>query len=88
MEVSYAPSFIRQYKNLPALLKQEVKEKVSLFADIRNHQALRVHKLKGSLKEQYGLNVNYEIRIVFWYMKTKPKEAVLLAIGDHEVYKK
>lgn len=87
MEVFYAPSFVRQYKSLPSSLQTEVKEKILLFLDVKNHQALTVHKLKGKLKDQYSFSVNYKIRIVFWYKNSKPKEAILLAIGDHDVYK-
>ena len=86
MEISYTPSFVRQYKSLPATLKEEVKAKILLFSHETNHHSLKVHKLKGKLKEQYSFNVNYRIRIVFWYKNTKPKTAVLLAIGDHDVY--
>lgn len=86
MEVSYTPSFVRQYKSLPATLKEEIKEKILLFCRQTAHQALKVHKLNGKLKEQYSFSVNYKIRIVFWYTKTKPKTAILLAIGDHTVY--
>lgn len=86
MEVSYAPSFVRQYKSLPLSLQSEVKEKIHLFRDPKNHRLLKVHKLSGKLHEQYGFSVNYKFRIVFWYPPTKPKEAILLAVGDHEVY--
>ena len=86
MEVAYAPSFVRKYKILPAGLKLEVKEKIALFRDPKNHKILKVHKLAGKLKEQFAFSVNYKIRIVFWYANTKPKEALLLAVGDHDVY--
>ena len=86
MEVSFAPSFVRLYKSLPIPLQWEVKEKIRLFRDPKNHQGLNVHKLRGQLHEQYSFRVNYQIRIVFWYPKTKPKEAILLAVGDHDVY--
>ncbi len=86
MEVIYSPSFVRQYKSLQVSLKLEVKQKIALFQDEKNHQSLKVHKLKGKLKEQYSFYVNYKIRIVFWYTEAKPREALLLAIGDHDVY--
>lgn len=86
MEVSFAPSFVRQYKSLPRSLQLEVKEKISLFHDEKNHHTLNVHKLGGNLKEQYSFRVNYKIRIVFWYAHSKPKEAILLAVGDHDIY--
>lgn len=86
MEVSFTPSFVKQYKALPLLLQWEIKEKIRLFNDPKNHKKLNVHKLSGKLHEQYAFNVNYKIRIVFWYTATKPKAAILLAVGDHDVY--
>jgi plasmid maintenance system killer protein len=86
MDIAFAPAFVRQYKHLPTGLQLEVKEKIALFRDPKNHRALKVHKLTGNLKEQFAFSVNYKTRIVFWYAKSKPKEAILVAVGDHDVY--
>ena len=88
MEVAYIPSFLRQLKSLPPELKEEALEKIELFPDIENHKQLKVHKLGGRLKGRYTFSVNYKTRIVFRYLKTKPKEALLTAVGDHDAYKK
>ena len=86
MEILYAPSFVRRYKKLPVSLQLEVKAKIALFQDENNHSSLFVHKLKGALKEQYSFRVNYKIRIVFFYIPTKPKSAFLITVGDHGIY--
>ena len=85
MELSFAPSFVRAYKTLPPELKAEVKEKMNLFRNEKNHTILKVHKLHGNLKDQWSFSVNYKIRIVFIFTKS-PKEAILLTIGDHAIY--
>jgi plasmid maintenance system killer protein len=78
----YAPIFVRMYKGLPSLLKEEVKEKIDLFKKEENHIKLKVHKLNGKLKNTYSFSVNYKIRIVFEY---ENKNTVnLLYIGDHD----
>ena len=80
--VRYAPTFIRMYKRLNAHLKEEVKEKIFLFKDEKNHSTLKVHKLKGNLKNIYSFSINYKIRIVFEY---EDKTTVnLLYIGSHD----
>jgi addiction module RelE/StbE family toxin len=84
IEVCYTPAFIRQYKKLPVLLREEVKEKLKLFKNKKNHQLLKAHKLKGRLKGRYSFAVNYSFRIVFQYLK--PNQVVLFAVGDHSVY--
>ncbi len=84
MHIRYKPTFVRAYKKMSPELKQEVKEKIILFADPSNHERLRVHKLKGKLKGFYSFSVTHAHRVVFQY--EKPDVAVLIAIGDHDVY--
>lgn len=74
-------------RGLPNALQCEAKEKILLFRDPANHLQLKVHKLKGRLKTRYSFSVNYDTRIVFRYLDTKPREALLLAVGDHDIYK-
>jgi toxin HigB-1 len=88
MVISYTPSFLRLFKSLPEGLQDEVIEKIDLFKNEKNHKALKVHKLTGRLKGRYSFSVNYKTRIIFIYTFKKPKEATLLAVGDHDVYKK
>ena len=85
MKIAYAPNFLRQYKKLPRGLQLEVKEKIDLFKSDPNHKFLKTHKLKGSLKNRWSFSVNYSYRIIFGHL-TKD-EVILLAVGDHSVYK-
>lgn len=85
LEILYKPTFIRQYKKLPLGLQEEIKEKLSLFAKNPKHPFLKTHKLKGRLKKFYSFSVNYEYRIVFMF--ESKTSAVMLAVGDHDVYK-
>ncbi len=84
MDVLYAPNFVRQFKILNSSLQNEILEKIQLFKDRRNHKVLKVHALKGRLKGRFSFSVNYRFRIVFSYLS--PRKAVLLAVGDHDVY--
>lgn len=86
MKVHFKPTFIKKFKKLESALQEEAFEKIELFKDIKNHKQLKVHKLNGVLSGRYSFSVNYKTRIVFSYLAKN--EAVLLAVGDHEVYKK
>ena len=86
MEVCFKPTFVRQFKILEKDLQDEILEKIELFKKPKHHKQLKVHKLKGRLKDRYSFYVNYKTRIVFQYLSKS--KVVLLAIGNHDVYKK
>ena len=85
MKVYFKPTFIRQFKKLESALQEESFEKIELFKDEKNHKQLKVHKLRGILSGRYSCSINYKTRIVFTYLSKT--ETVLLAVGDHDVYK-
>ena len=85
MEVSFAPAFSRQLQKLETALQQETIETIDLLRNKENYRALEVHKLNGRMAERYSASVNYKYRIVFKYLSNT--EVVLLAVGDHDVYK-
>ena len=84
MKISFLPVFVKKFNKLESALQEEVFEKIKLFKDTKNHKQLKVHKLNGVLSGRYSFSVNYKTRIVFTYLSKT--EAVLLSIGDHEVY--
>lgn len=87
MQVAYTPTFLRMLKVLPSDLQEEAIEKIESFHDPKNHRQLKVHQLKGRLAGKYSFSINYQTRIVFQFAKTGKQTAILLAIGNHEVYR-
>lgn len=85
IEILYKPAFVRQYRKLPDALRVEVKEKIELFSEDPKHAHLKTHKLKGPLQGYWSFSVNYAYRIVFEFVSKKT--AVLLTVGDHDVYR-
>lgn len=85
MDVFYIPKFLRQLGALDVELQKETLEKIELLKDPKNHKQLKVHKLKGPLAGRYSFSVNYSTRIIFMYENSKI--AILLVIGDHDLYK-
>jgi plasmid maintenance system killer protein len=85
MQVAYKPTFLRQFKKLRPSLQEEAHDKIELFKNPKNHPQLKVHKLKGELSGLLSFSVNYRYRIIFvWEIHNK--SAILMAIGDHEIY--
>jgi len=85
MIIRYKPSFVRDFKRLPSAVQEEAFDKIELFKDTNNHEKLKVHKLKGRLRDFYSFSVTYSHRIVFGY--EAKNEVVCIAIGDHDIYK-
>ncbi len=85
LDIAYKPGFIRQLQKLPPALQQEVKERIALFRENHTNPTFHTHKLKGALEGRWSFSINYQYRIVFGFeMK---KSVVLLAVGDHDVYR-
>jgi addiction module RelE/StbE family toxin len=84
MIVTFTTPFLRQLKKLHPNLQEEAVEKVELFEQNPKHPSLKMHKLKGRLKDRWSFSVNYKTRIVFMYLTRD--EVVLLAVGNHDVY--
>jgi mRNA-degrading endonuclease RelE of RelBE toxin-antitoxin system len=86
MRFKYKPSFLRALKKLPPEVQREAREKLEQFADPANHERLRVHKLKGRMKNYYSFSVTYSHRVVFEYDGSDKNTVVLMVIGNHDVY--
>ena len=85
IQVGFTRVFTKKFNALEVDLRSEVVEKMALFADIANHQQLKVHKLHGKFSNYFSFSVNYKIRVVFKY--TNKKQVICVDVGDHEVYK-
>jgi len=84
MKVFITPQFSRMFRKLESNLQIEALEKIFALEKEENIELLRIHKLKGRLKDRYSFSVNYKTRIIFNYLNKS--EVVLLAIGDHDIY--
>ncbi|HLD07906.1 MAG TPA: hypothetical protein VJB60_02480 [Candidatus Peribacterales bacterium] len=84
IELSYKPSFLRDLKKCSSALREEAKEKISLFQKDPFHASLKTHKLKGTLKGRWSFSINYRDRIIFRF--EGKKAAILLAVGNHNIY--
>lgn len=85
IEIIFSRRFLKRFEKLEYDLQVEIREKIELLKDKKNHTHLKTHKLNGRLRGRYSFSVNYKIRIVFNYISKK--EIVFLSVGDHDVYK-
>ncbi len=88
MEVSFSSSFKRAFKkrikgngNLEAKFWQKLEQ----FTVDPFDPGLKTHKLSGKLKEFWSFSVDYDERVLFYFIEDE--KAVLVDIGSHdEVY--
>ena len=86
---SYKKAFKKIIKNDPAL-----KDKILVIMDLLQQDPfttkLKTHKLKGILEGNWACSVDYNLRIVFDFVKRQDNdeiEILLMNIGTHdEVY--
>lgn len=89
MEVSFSKSFKKEFRKKikSTSSEKEFWTKLEIFIADPFHQLLKTHKLSGKLKGLWSFSVEYDIRVIFYFTKDKPKKAVFVDIGTHhEVY--
>jgi len=81
----YNKKLIKFFKNHPNLLKKYTKT-LFLLENNPYHPSLRLHKLKGELKEYSSISIDMEYRIIIDFIIID-KRIFLIDIGSHdEVY--
>jgi mRNA-degrading endonuclease YafQ of YafQ-DinJ toxin-antitoxin module len=80
IKVSFSSSFRRSFK-------KRIKGKAKLEAFTKNpfSPSLRTHKLSGKLENLWSFTIEYDQRVLFYFIDNK--NAVFIDIGNHdEVY--
>jgi addiction module RelE/StbE family toxin len=89
MEVSFSDSFKKAFKKRIKATDTESLfwQKLDLFISDPFESKLKTHRLSGKLKDLWSFSLDYNLRVIFYFTKDKPKKAVLIDIGTHdEVY--
>ena len=80
--IKRASKFVKKYPDLISQYKKTLK----ILEIEPNHPSLRLHPLKGKLKNLYSISINISYRITLEFFVTK-KEIILVNVGHHdEVY--
>ena len=88
-KIIYTDSYINKAKRFvkkhPELITQYEKT-LKILENDPNHPSLRLHRLKGKLKDLHSISINISYRITLEFY-LKEKEIVLVNVGHHdEVY--
>jgi len=84
MQIFYAPEFQREYKRLPADIKDQAKKKEKIFCKYPFDRRLKTHKLSGKFNEYWAFSVDFKYRIIFKFYDENIVR--FYAIGGHSIY--
>ncbi|MEI9961460.1 MAG: type II toxin-antitoxin system mRNA interferase toxin, RelE/StbE family [Limisphaerales bacterium] len=78
----------RRFSRKHPQLAPELELTLELLAEDAFHPQLKTHKLKGKLAGSWSCSADYNLRVVFQFVKHKGQDAILLEdVGSHdEVY--
>jgi addiction module RelE/StbE family toxin len=89
MEVSFSDSFKKVFnKRIKSHeIESEFWIRLESFINDPFDPKLKTHKLSGKLKDLWSFSIEYDLRVVFYFTKDKPKKVIFVDIGTHdEVY--
>jgi len=87
IKIGFAPEFFRKLKRIHPDIQEEAFHRINLFKNPKNHQFLKVHKLKGRMKNKYAFTITYKIRIIFQWLSKSKNHAYISTIDDHDIYR-
>ncbi|MCK6621468.1 MAG: type II toxin-antitoxin system mRNA interferase toxin, RelE/StbE family [Calditrichaceae bacterium] len=88
VEIAFSSSFKKSFKKRiegRGRLEEKFWRKVEIFILDPFDRQLRTHKLSGKLKDLWSFSMEYDLRIIFYFVDDT--HAVFVDIGSHdEVY--
>jgi len=88
IEIAFSTSFKRAFRKRVvgnATTEARFWERVEGFKNDPFDPKLRTHKLSGKLKDLWGFSIEYDLRVVFYFVDNR--RVVFVDIGTHtEVY--
>ena len=77
---------LKKFKKQNPHLRDQYVKTIYLLSDNPYHPSLRLHRLKGKLKNFYSVSINIQYRIIIDFI-IKDDTIILINIGGHdEVY--
>lgn len=89
MKIKFTSNFVDKLRKIDKKdrrLAKKINERIKVFALNPNHHSLGLHKLTGELSECWGVTVEYNFRLVFYYSSGC---VIFINLGTHDqVYRK
>lgn len=84
MVIKQSPNFVKKLNKLTnknSRLETKIESKLKLFLLNKNHNSLRLHKIKSGGVDMWSISVDMGLRIMFVY---RDYGILLITIGSHE----
>lgn len=81
MQFSSSKGFKKNFKKMPAKIKQQFKQKIIIFLVDEYHSVLNNHKLAGEYGDYRSINVTGDYRAI--YKKLDQDTVLFIDIGTH-----
>ena len=88
IEIAFSSSFKRAFKKRIqglSFLEEKFWNRVEIFKLDPFDNRINTHKLSGDLKELWSFNVDYDVRVIFYFVDNSKKKVVFVDIGKHDV---
>lgn len=81
-KITFTKRFEKNFENLSAQEKKQLRNKLQLLSENPVHPSLRTKRIQGT-KDLFECNVNMDIRIIWCY--EGDRLVILLDVGHHDV---
>ncbi len=81
MQVGFRKHFKKQFEKLPKKIQGHFYRKLNIFITNPFHPILNNHKLSGSMKNMWSINVTGDIRAI--YEQINKTSVLFLTIANH-----
>ena len=82
LQITYSDRFRKHYKTLSDQEKQQLQNKLRLFAENPMHPSLRTKRIQGTAN-LFEFSINMDIRVIWFY--EGDSLVVLIDVGHHDV---
>lgn len=83
--IYYSADFAKQFRKLPPAVQQAAIAKEKIFRENPLHPSLRLHALKGKLRELFSISLTINYRIIF--IRKPNGDIIFISIGKHDIYR-
>lgn len=65
MTIRFSKKFKKQYQKLPPKMQYQARRRIELWQEDPMNSLLRLHQLKGEMKDFYSINISGDIRALY-----------------------